>query len=104
MQAITTGIAAIRAQVRMFGMDSAPFFAVPLVVAMFIRPTNTRAYQYLCAFQVNRLGLEHLSQATAICLPQGTALGKCDAVFMPSNGRKRDSGPSCQVRALARLG
>jgi hypothetical protein len=47
-------------------MDSAPLFAVPLVVAMFIRPTNTRAYQYLCAFQVNRLGLEHLSQATTV--------------------------------------
>jgi alkanesulfonate monooxygenase SsuD/methylene tetrahydromethanopterin reductase-like flavin-dependent oxidoreductase (luciferase family) len=42
MQPITTGIAAIRAQVRIFGRDSEPF-TVALVVAMFIRPTNTAA-------------------------------------------------------------
>src|SRR5258708_7393675 len=39
MQAITTGMAAIRAQVRIFGTDSEPFAV--LVVAMFIRPSNT---------------------------------------------------------------
>jgi hypothetical protein len=42
MQPITTGMAAIRAQVRILGIDSEPF-AVPLVVAMFIRPSNTAA-------------------------------------------------------------
>jgi hypothetical protein len=41
MQPITTGMAAIRAQVRIFGMDSEPF---PVrVVAMFIYPSNTAA-------------------------------------------------------------
>jgi hypothetical protein len=40
MQPITTGMAAIRAQVRIFGSDS-ELFAGVLVVAMFIRPTNT---------------------------------------------------------------
>src|ERR1700689_1856259 len=40
MQPTTTGIAAIRAQVRMLGRDS-ELFAHPLVVAMFMRPTNT---------------------------------------------------------------
>jgi hypothetical protein len=35
-------MAAIRAQVRIFGSDS-ELFAVVLVVAMFIRPTNTGA-------------------------------------------------------------
>src|ERR1700739_3591868 len=40
MQPITTGMAAIRAQVRIFGRDS-EVLVVPLVVAMFIRPTNT---------------------------------------------------------------
>jgi hypothetical protein len=39
MQPITTGIAAIRAQVRIFGSDR-PFDCV-LVVAMSIRLTNT---------------------------------------------------------------
>src|SRR5580698_11527098 len=40
MQPTTSGIAAIRAMVRILGRDSEPF-ASPLVVAMFIRPTNT---------------------------------------------------------------
>src|SRR5271155_1644738 len=40
MQPTTTGMAAILAQVRMLGRDS-EVFAHPLVVAMFIRPTNT---------------------------------------------------------------
>src|ERR1700722_6571699 len=40
MQPTTSGIAAIRAKVRMLGRES-EVFAHPLVVAMFIRPTNT---------------------------------------------------------------
>src|ERR1700761_8275830 len=40
MQPTTKGMAAIRANVRIFGRDSEPF-ASPFVVAMFIRPTNT---------------------------------------------------------------
>ena len=41
-QPTTTGMAAMRAKVRIFGRDSEPF-AAPLVVAMFIRLTNTAA-------------------------------------------------------------
>src|SRR5579872_6139952 len=40
MQPTTTGMAAILAQVRIFGRES-ELLAHPLVVAMFIRPTNT---------------------------------------------------------------
>jgi hypothetical protein len=40
MQPTTTGMAAILAQVRMLGRDS-ELLATPLVVAMFIRPSNT---------------------------------------------------------------